>query len=250
MNKEPPITIGHYGIIVDKRGVKWLEQERSGTNAIGLAEKSPFLVRPKKRTLQCPHMITIVNQMPDSAHLTVYEKVKQDNLVQIMEPWPKHVGASGIYYVKEDSQKIILHLMLFSRLTSPVRSIVKHIAQVDAQTIMDELSITNIQPLVIIGLEAQHTQLIETLSQVSLTATRKLLLVGASDVPLPACVTRLETDILKFNLADLMHINWESIGAALCRRVMRDESRDIDMAEWAQRREQRKQFKAAAKQTK
>jgi len=247
MTKASPITISHYGIVQDHRGVKWLEQERAGTNAIGLAEKSPFVVKPKKRTLHCPHMITIVNQMPDMSHFTTYEKVKDDPLVKLMEPWPKQQGTSGVYYLKGDTDSLMLHLTLFSRLTSPVRSCVQHILQTSAQTLIDELTITNIQPLVLVGLRVEHTELIETLTRVGPTAQRNLILVGASDVPLPSGINRLETNILGFALPDMMHINWESIGAALCRRAMRDETRDIDLAEWAQRREQRKQFKPPRK---
>lgn len=241
MSEKNLITVNHYGLLTDTRGVRWLHQERGGTNALGLAEKSPFIVRPKKRTLFCPHMITLVSQMPDPVQVEAYERVKGDKVVELLEPWPRSMGSGGVHYFTGEADKLYLHFSLFSRLTSPVRSIVHHIVQLNAQAIMDELSITNIQPLVVVGLEAKHTQLIELLSQAALTSPRALILLGAKDVPLPSTVTRVDTEIHKFDLADLMYINWESIGAAIIRRAMRGESRVIDWEEWRRRKEQRRE---------
>lgn len=243
MNETRSITVTHYGLHTDQRGVTWLQQEGSGTNALGLAEKSPFLVKPKKRTLHCPHSITLTSQMPGQAQVEAYERVRRDVVVNLLEPWPRRLGEPGVHYITGSPDKLILHFSLFSRLSSPVRPIVHHIFGLNAQTILDELSITNIQPFIVVGIEAKHTQLVEHLSQAALTAPRRLVLLGANDVPLPSSVIRAETEIGQFNLADLMYVNWESIGAALIRRAMRDETRVIDWDEWRRRKEMRKQFK-------
>ncbi|MBI1261296.1 MAG: hypothetical protein GC184_06200 [Rhizobiales bacterium] len=232
------IVLDHYGLHTDTNGVVWLEQERGGTNALALAEKSPFTVQLRSKLLKCNHFIPLANPLPDLSHWFVYEQMRDDPLVRLLEPVPSK--SSGGHFISDPRCKLTLHLVILSRLTSPIRSIVLNVHQTRPQTIINELSVTNCQPLVIVGLEPKHTELIETLSKVSLTSPRELILVGSDDLIMPSTLKSIETTITDFPVEDIAAIQWESIGATICRRFMRNEPREFDMVEWQRQRADRR----------
>ena len=130
-------------------------------------------------------------------------------------------------------------------MTSPVNPVVLNIRQTRERIIIDQLSVTNAQPLIITGLGAEHTETIIDLGEVAITSPRHLILTGKDDVILPPTVQAVETGILNHPIEDIMTLTWEAIGATIARRYMRGEPREFDMDKWLkQRRERRAKRKA------
>src|SRR5438309_11915093 len=60
-------VVSHYGVHWANGNIAYIEQEKSGTNALGLPEKSPFLVQLAKRDRRCNHLIALAAPKPDPA---------------------------------------------------------------------------------------------------------------------------------------------------------------------------------------
>lgn len=138
-----------------------------------------------------------------------------------MLPIPKE--GPGAYYLATPSN-LAVQLSLLAQMSSPIRSPVGPVwAMVRDSQIVDELSLTNVQPLVLTGVAPEHTALISKLTAVVAHSPRVLLLVGAADVVVPAPFRRITTVIETYPLEELAAKPWQSLGAVVVRRFMRGE---------------------------
>lgn len=215
-------TVSHYGIHMDDEGVSWLEQGRSGVNALGLRRKSPFKVELANRKRHCNHAINIASPIPDDKHWQTFEQLRQDDLVTYMLPVPKADG--GLYVVREDP-RILELVSTLARMSSPIHHpVVPYWTVTSPQAIVQELGTTNVQPLVLSGVEAKHSNELADICSGALYAPRKLLILASRDFIKPPQALELDTqfrDPSTLNLEVFKHISWESIGAQVVKRYMR-----------------------------
>jgi len=217
-----PIIVGHYGIHRTEGGIAFLEQQKGGTNAIGLREKSPFKVHLQKRYRPCNHLIPLAAPNPDAHHMEVFGKIYNDPLVQAMLPIPRN--GVKTFYCNDPHGELNMHLVNLSRLSSPIHSIVTPLWTVTMSTILEELTLTNVQPLVLTTFQAKDSQTLSDLSQAALFNPRTVVCTGAEDVVVPVVnAKRITTRIHEIPVTDLMGLPLESIGAVLVRKYMRKE---------------------------
>lgn len=210
-----------YGIHRTPTGVAYLQQGRSGTNAIGLREKSPFIVKLPTGKVHCNHQIPLSVPVPHDHHWTTFMDLLHDPLVQAMIPLPKE--DLGVYWLSAEDERYTLSLVMLSRMSSPIYPCVVQAWMMKKEKLLDELYQTNVQPLVITGLEAKHSALVKELADTAVVAPRKLILVGQPDVVVPKHVKKLETGIRHQPIDKLSGLPWEVLGATLIRKYMRGE---------------------------
>jgi hypothetical protein len=216
-------VVNHYGVHWANGNIAYIEQEKSGTNALGLPEKSPFVVQLPGGNGRCNHLIALAAPKPDAAHLDFLARlINEDSLVRAMLPIPK-TGAGGFFLV-DPAGRLRLHLVLLSKLSSPITRVVKPFASLSQQQILDELQMTNVQPLVLTGVTAAQAPALARLAEQLASLPRCLVLTGDADVPVPAAIQKIASEIDKHDLADLAGLPWETLGAVVVRRYMRREA--------------------------
>lgn len=218
------MKVSHYGIHWTENGIAFLEQGRSGTNAVGLKFKSPFSVELPSRRKHCNHQITLNVAVPSNNHWDYFQQLLSDDLVRAMLPIPKLDG--GVYFF-EESDRLLTLLNCLSRMTSPIHPIVIPIWTVDsAQAIVPELQSTNIQPLILTGCEPKHSSLLSDIAKAAVILPRKLVLSGSPHVIVPTQGKRVTTTLTNpdlINLEDFAALPWEQLGATVIRKFMRRE---------------------------
>lgn len=218
--------VTHYGVHWAHGGIAFLEQDqpRGGANALGMREKSPFRVQPLKRTMRCNHRIPLAAPNPDETQLQFFlELVEKDELVRAMLPIPKL--DQGVYFLaSEEQERLELPLVFLSKMSSPITSVVMPIWMMTLQQIMDQLQVTNVQPLVLIGITAEHTRTISQAAKAAAVSPRTLVMVGATDVVAPPTVRKIKTSITDWPNTELALLPWDVFGAWACRKAMRNEA--------------------------
>jgi hypothetical protein len=216
------IVVTHYGVHWDRDNVAYLMQGRGGTNAIGSATRPPFRVERPGRSRHCNHQIPLATPVPNDHHAEYFLQMFDDPLVQAMLPRPKEDG--GVYYIEETPYVLEL-LVLLSKLSSPIYGVVQPLWNMPAQRILDELDMTNVQPLVVVSCEAKDSGVINQIAKMAIHKPRVLILAGNHDVVTPPQVKRIKTSIKedKFQRNDLMTLPWEMLGAWVIRKYMRGE---------------------------
>jgi hypothetical protein len=195
-------------------------QGRGGTNALGLKERPPFTVS-RDRDPHCNHTIPLAAPVPHDHHWGTFMNVFADPLVQAMLPVPK-VDA-GLYYLADTHPKLQLFVWALTRLSSPIYASVVPISTMDLEKLSNEVGRTNVQTLVVSGLEAKHSELLHEMAPLAAAGPRKVLFVGAADAAVPPNVHTLTTSILDFDYYHLSTLPLENLGAAIVRRFMRGE---------------------------
>lgn len=195
--------VAHWGAH-DAGGVWFLEQAEGGSNALGLSLGSPFQVRPVGKAA-CNHAIklTAPSRQPPC----------DDVLIRQMAPIPKRDGQVA-YFV--DNGRVLPAVSILARLSSPIAGIVRPYWTKRQSEWVKELETTNVQPLVLTGIEPKHTHSIVALVQAAAFMPRRLVLVGRpiAKAPLLARVA--------FDPPDYPpDLPWEEIGADLLGRWMR-----------------------------
>jgi hypothetical protein len=220
--KEEGKVVAHYGIHADEIGVMFLEQGRGSTNAVGLNKKSGLVVKLPSGKKHCNHMIPLSIPVPADQHWDAFAALLDDPLVRAMLPIPKADG--GVYFV-ETQPNLDQVLVLLSKMSSPIHNIVVPAWMLTPQAIVTELQSTNVQPFVIVGVEPQHSQMLSQVAQAAPFLPRKVVFVGTSDVIVPPNVQRLKTKLASqaYQMADLMVLPWEALGAVVVRKFMRKE---------------------------
>ena len=222
------IIVPYYGIHWDNKRVAYLMQGRGGTNAIGLKERAPFQVHLPKGLKHCNHQIPLANPVPNDYHWDYFLELLRDPLVSAMLPIPKERGERGVYYLVDDTPRgeSTAVLVMLAKMASPIYNPVMPIWTKTAEEILTELQQTNVQFLVLTGVEPKHSEMIARIAKAAAHLPRKLMLVGASDVVVPPGVERVTTELLdpsKYDPFDLIALPWESLGAVVVKKYMRDE---------------------------
>lgn len=144
-----------------------------------------------------------------------------------MLPIPKRQGTTGAYFVTDTEGKLPIYLAMLSRMSSPIVAPVIPIWSEPLPRISVQLAQTNVQPLVLTGAEVKHTSLIGQIGDLAATNPRTLIITGTADIPVTRAMSRLKSEIEKFNVVDIATLPLENLGALLVRRYMRRERLDM-----------------------
>jgi hypothetical protein len=218
---------------VDRYGVHWapgkiafLHQARGGTNARGLQEASPFEVKMHRRWV-CNHLIALNATNPAATHIQRFQDLLTRNaLVRFMLPLPKAAdtdtkGGVGIVHTSE-VEKDLADITMLLKMSSPVRVPILWMSLTTPAAVIAELTRTDVQALVLAGVEVKHTAVVTDLIKAASIQPRRLLVVANKDVPLPG--TQLDAEnFFSIPFADLVALPWETLGALTLRAYMRDE---------------------------
>jgi len=215
-------VVSHYGIHWS-RDIAFLMQGRGGSNAIGLKEKAPFEVQLPNKTKHCNHQIPLANPVPNDYHWEYFLQLLEDPLTQAMLPVPKEDG--GCHFVSDPKDDLMLILVMLSRMSSPIYPCVVPIWTITAEAAVAELQQINVQPFVLVKIEAKHATMAGQVAKAAVYHPRRLILAGRPDTVLPPVVKRIDTqlDKGKYDINDVMGLPWESLGAATVRKYMRKE---------------------------
>jgi hypothetical protein len=217
------LIVSHYGLHWDRDNIAFLMQGRGGTNAIGSKARAPFEVRPLGRSRHCNHQIPLASPVPNDYHWDYFLQFLDDPLVQAMLPIPKQ--GSGMYYIEAGHPRLLENLVLLSKLSSPIHSVVQPMWNLKPQVIMSEIEMTNVQPFVVVECTAKDSPVIGQLVKAGAYKPRTVVLAGATDVVLPPVVQRISTRLTDdiFSRNDMLALPWESLGAVVVRKFMRGE---------------------------
>ena len=97
--------VSYYGVHWAEGGIAFLEQEKGGSNTLGLKEKSPFVVVAPQKNKRCNHLIPLATPNPDPVHWEAFKGIlEQDELAKAMLPTPK-TGTGGFYLTDRDGSR-------------------------------------------------------------------------------------------------------------------------------------------------
>lgn len=216
--------VSYYGLHYTPEGVAFLHQGRSAANFIGLKSQSPFEVKQAKNKA-CPHIINTASPVPDRAHWDLFLRLVRDPLVEIMLPIPKE-RQNLIPFISDPNNELAMDLVILSRLSSPIYQVVHPFEKFTQKQLIEELSLTNIAPLVLTGILPEHTNNVMAIAKEARLLPRKLILTGDPTIPITAPLYRLQTTIWDFDDLTLAGLPMESLGAAALRRYARGEQID------------------------
>lgn len=211
--------------------VAWLIQGRGGTNFVGLNAQAPF----RAKGGECNHLIPAAAPIPDRVHWEGWQRISKDPLARMMLPLPRRVDERAAFFPGDGS--LDLYLATLSRLSSPINPIVKPAWLVTTKDLDRELSMSNIQPLVITGVKTRDQPLVDRIGQLVAFKPRPVVLVGDPDVVVSPPMRRFRTGLADVPLTDLMALPFENIGATILRRYSRKEDIDAPLESRDQRRE-------------
>lgn len=224
------IPADNYGVHWDG-SVAWLVQGRKGNNFVGIKQQCPFVVNGG----MCNHLVPAAAPVPDKLHWEAFMNVFQDPLVQAMLPIPKDPG-QNVFFIEDPHNDLTHYLATLSRLSSPIKSIIRPAWMMKAKQLEKELTASNIQPLVLAQANQQCQAVVDLVAQMSMFSPRTVLITGSSEVVASPPIQRIKSDIRSFDLSDLMTLPMENLGAALLRRHARLEELD---APWETREDRR-----------
>lgn len=216
--------------LVDRYGVHWapgkiafLHQTRGGLNAIGLKEPSPFTVKILSKRM-CNHLIALNAVNPARSHLMRFEPlIAKDSLVRFMLPLPKD-GDRGVGTVQADQfDPDLLDIVLLTKFSSPIKTPIFWMSLTSPRAVLDELAMTDVQPLVLAGVEAKHTEDLAKIMRAAAHLPRRLLVVHAPDVPVSHGEPLTAGYMASQDMADLVSLPWETMGAKVLNAYMRRE---------------------------
>ncbi len=217
------LQVSHYGIH-NHEGVAYLHQGRAATNFIGLRSQSPFDVQTMKKRA-CPHLINTAAPVPDRAHWELFLRLFRDPLVRELLPVPKEYG-DLVPYVNDPNNDLAMTLVILSRMGSPIYPVVQPINQLVVKTVLEELSTTNVTPLIITDVQQDDYKLMLDIATEARTLPRKLLFTGCHTLPILKPLARLDTQIRDYDELVLAAMPMETIGAAVLRKYARGEQMD------------------------
>lgn len=219
--------------------VAFLDQEKvdrrteaivpTGTNVRGYAAKSPFLVQPVRRGLRCPHRIQTILPTPDEPYWNVFkEMLERGGLVRVMAPIPRVPGIGGHYFVHPDgvsAADLNARIALMSNMCFPVGPIRVDADAVRVPQLLDELTVSNVAPVVLTGVEPRHTAMLRKLGEAAPTVPRCLVAIGSAAVPLQPGWVRPDPGIgiHRYEMELMAMVPWQQVGGTLTRLYMRAE---------------------------
>lgn len=223
---EDLIPVTNYGLHSTPEGVAYLHQGRKASNFISMKAPSPYEVLTK-RGRQCPHLINPASNVPDRNHWELFLRMFNDPLVQAMLPIPKD-RTSLVPFISDPNNELMMNLLMLSRMGSPVFPVVMPINKLPKNTLLEELTLTNVLPLVLTNVQNSDQKLINELAAEARTLPRKLVLSGDPHMVIRSPLVRIETDLWHMDQVELQSLNMETIGAAVLRRHARGERIDTE----------------------
>ncbi|MDF0603322.1 hypothetical protein P1J78_21550 [Psychromarinibacter sp. C21-152] len=223
--------VEHYGLHWDG-SVAWLIQGRSGTNFVGLKAKVPF----RARGGMCNHLVPAAAPIPDRVHWENWTKISDDPLVRAMMPVP-HPSGQNIFFVEDPDDDLRLYLTTLSRMSSPIKRVVKPIWMTEPAELQKELTRTNVQPLALVQATTKEQKVVDTLGQMAEYIPRTVIITGQPGMVIRPPVQKIETNIRDFSLEDLLMLPFENLGALLLRRYSRREDLDAPLESREERRQ-------------
>jgi len=228
-------VISYYGIH-KHQGVAYLHQGRGSSNFVGLKQKSPYVVENPYGVKFCNHNIPTAAPLPDRVHWDFFLNILKDPLVQVLLPLPRPEG-KRLYYIDDPQDDLSLYLVLLSKLSSPINKIVQPIWTFKTEKLQQEMSQSNIQPLILTQTTVKQQKVVDQVSKLSAYEPRTVVITGDPDVIATKPCVRIATRIRDFPLEDLAQVAMEGLGAAVIRRYCRNEKIDAPMEDRETRRE-------------
>ena len=150
-------TVTHYGVHWAPGKLAYLHQGRGATNAVGVREPSPFEVRTARRWM-CNHLVALNAVNSARGHLMKFEEPSSKNpLVRFMLPVPKGDAASSALFRSEAHERDLLQVTLLLKMSSLIKLPVFWANVANTATLVSELGMTNLQPLMLAGVGVEHT---------------------------------------------------------------------------------------------
>lgn len=219
------IQVPHYGLHRSPAGVAFVHQGApTGHNFIGWKQSSPFEVVPTSKWARCPHAIPVSVGHPDAEQWELFMRLYDDDLFRAFLPIPKAIG-EPVPYLDDPTgfSTWTTMLVLLSKLSSPVIPNVVALANISKIKLAQQLSITNLGPLVLTGITTADQREVVDLVNDSLLRPRKLLLVGENQVVVRPPMERISTQLDKVDWLKLLALPMEQLGAVALRRYSRAE---------------------------
>lgn len=213
------IQVDNYGLHFDG-AVAWLLQGRGGYNFIGLGKTCPFSVSAGGA---CNHLIPSAAPVPDRVHWANFLKFATDPLVEAMYPLPGIEG-DRTFFFEDPYDDLNVYIACLSRLSSPIRSVMKPAWMVKADEVEYQMGLTNVQPWVITQVTQKEQKLVDRIAKASFYLPRTVVFTGKPEVVASGPVQRTDTWIRDHSLSHLVSQPMESIGATLIRRYGRREA--------------------------
>ena len=213
--------VDHYGIHWAPGRIAFLHQGEGARNAIGLGEPSPFILRG--RLPACPHSILLDTPTPRE-HLSSFRSILASvDAARFLLPVPPPLGANVAYLPTINTRATLITLAQFLRMSAPTRAPVQWWwgsgSRSDAQA---AAHLTNVQPLVLAGLELDHIDSLLRFSAAALFEPRAVLALTHMEMPAPSGVRVISfKPLADLHLLDVSVLPWEAFGATVVRAVMR-----------------------------
>lgn len=215
------MQVGYYGVHWAPEKIAFLHQERGSSNAIGTRESSPFVVRTSRRWM-CNHLISLNAFNAARNHLFKFEELLSKNdLIRFMLPLPKDTGATSSVFTSKNHEKDLLLVTLLLKMSSPIKLPIFWADTANKNTLVSELGMTNVQPLVLAGAGVEHVSLVRDLFREALTAPRRLLVMAYPDLPIAGEVQG--DHFYEQDEVDVTALPWETLGGMVLRAYMRSE---------------------------
>lgn len=224
-------SVPYYGLHTEG-SVSWLVQGRKGNNFVGIKAECPFTVSGG----MCNHLIPAAAPIPDPVHWARFMEIFYDPLVQAMLPVPPAPG-KHMFFVEDPEDSLALYLTSLARLSSPIVSTIKRLWSLKAKDVEKDLQTSNIQPLVLVQASPRTQVLLDVIAQVGIYFPRPVVITGASEMVVRPPIQRITTKLRDQDIAELMMLPLESIGAFLLRRYARREPLDGPMESREARRD-------------
>lgn len=224
MSDSTQTVVTHYGLHYTSEGIAYLHQGRSATNFISLKAMSPFKVETLKKKA-CPHLVPVAAPVPDPIHWNQFRRLLNDPLVEALLPVPR--GYTDLVpYINDKDGELNLDLAALSRMSAPIYPVVMSFDQLTKKQIIEELTLTNITPLILTGCKTEHQADLEEIAAIARQSPRRLILCGDPTVVIRSPLKRIETTIWDTDEIMLASLPWETLGAAIIRRYARKEILD------------------------
>lgn len=224
------LDVSHYGLHWDGP-TAWLVQGRGGSNFIGAKGICPFHVTSGA----CNHLIPAAAPIPDRVQWDYFLSFFDDPLVKAALPLP-HRSGNNAFFVEDGDDKLTMGLATLSRMSSPIRGVVKSAWALKVKDLESQLQGSNLQPLIIVQANQKSQPLIDALTQMVAFSNRTVIVAGRREVVVSAPLKRITTKIGDLDHLDLTALPMENIGAALLRRYARREPLDSPMESREDRR--------------
>lgn len=215
--------VSHFGVHRTSSLSFLLQGGGNEQNAWSMGVRSPFVVT-SRRSKPCNHNIQL-NMTVDEEHLETFFRIAESPLVRAMLPFPREHGSRGYAFMKDhDDRNLDIAMLSLSRLSSPIKNIIYPIWAESLVWLRNEVNITNVQPLVLTGVNATHHGIIDKLSDLLFTSPRTVVLSCEEKIFIDTSRIRMiETGDLSEQVDDLLSLPLEKIGGYLLRLFMRNQ---------------------------